>query len=276
MIETMIEFKGVSYSYSKTEDKITALNNIDLTIKEGEFIAILGPNGSGKSTLAKHINGLLIPKKGEVLVDGLSTRDTSSLWQIRQRVGMVFQNLDNQIIATSVEEDVAFGPENLGLGPKEIRKRIDEALEIVGMRAYAKHEPHLLSGGQKQKIAIAGALAMYPKYLVIDEATSMLDPKGRADTLVTLKALNKEHGTTVINITHSPDEAVQADRIVVLSDGAIIKTGVPKEVFVDSSELAALGIGVPKAKLIADELVSAGLSLPTGILTVGELVSALC
>lgn len=272
----MIEFKGVSYSYSKTEDKITALNNIDLTIKEGEFIAILGPNGSGKSTLAKHINGLLIPKKGEVLVDGLSTRDTSSLWQIRQRVGMVFQNLDNQIIATSVEEDVAFGPENLGLGPKEIRKRIDEALEIVGMRAYAKHEPHLLSGGQKQKIAIAGALAMYPKYLVIDEATSMLDPKGRADTLVTLKALNKEHGTTVINITHSPDEAVQADRIVVLSDGAIIKTGVPKEVFVDSSELAALGIGVPKAKLIADELVSAGLSLPTGILTVGELVSALC
>ncbi len=272
----MIQLNNVSFHYGKDKEKITALNNIDLTINEGEFAVILGPNGSGKSTLARHMNGLLIPSQGEVVVDGLSTRDQDALWQVRQKVGMVFQNPDNQIIATSVEEDIAFGPENLGLDPKEIRKRIDETLKIVGMENYARHEPHMLSGGQKQRVAIAGALAMRPKYLVVDEATSMLDPEGSSSMLSTLKQLNKNYGITVVNITHISDEVALADRVLVLSEGRIIKDGPPREVFSDLDELKAIGVGVPKARLIAEELIAVGLKLPRAILTIDELVNALC
>ncbi len=272
----MIQFKNTSFHYGKDTDKIIALRNIDLAIKEGEFLAILGPNGSGKSTLARLVNGLLAPSEGEVLVDGISTRDPDELWQIRQHVGMVFQNPDNQIIATSVEEDVAFGPENLGVPRDEIRKRVDEALAIVGMKDLAKYEPHLLSGGQKQRVAIAGALAMYPKYLVLDEATSMLDAKGSSEIMSTVGGLNKEQGITVIHITHVPEEAVAADRVIVLSEGAIVRDGKPREIFSDVPGLEAIGVGAPRARLIAEALVAAGLKLPQTILSIDELVSALC
>lgn len=272
----MIQFKNVSFHYGKDEEKVTALNNIDFTIRDGEHVAILGPNGSGKSTLARHINGLLLPSQGEVFVDGLSTRERDTIWQIRQRVGMVFQNPDNQIVAASVEEDVAFGPENLGLGRDEILKRVEEALEIVNMVEYARHEPHLLSGGQKQRVVVAGALAMKPKYLVFDEATSMLDFKGGAEVTGAIRKLNKNHGITVINITHDADEALLADRVVVLSGGSILSDGTPGEVFSDIESLQAVGVGIPKARLIAEELASAGIDIPKDILSIDELVNALC
>ncbi len=272
----MIEFKNVSYHYGKEKEKTTALKNIGLAVNEGEFVAILGPNGSGKSTLARHMNGLLIPSQGEVLVDGLSTRESGVLWHIHQQVGMVFQNPDNQIIATSVEDDIAFGPENLGLDPKEIRERVDEALEIVGMQSYARHEPHMLSGGQKQRVAVAGALAMRPKYLVVDEATSMLDPRASSSMLESLKRLNKDYGITVVNITHIPDEAVLADRVLILFEGRIVKDGPPQEVFLDLNELREVGVGAPKARQIAEELIASGINLPRSILTIDELVSDLC
>jgi len=273
----MIELKNVTYHYGGDEEnQITALNDVSLVVNEGEFVAILGPNGSGKSTLAKHINGLLTPSKGEVRVDGLSTQDPEAAWKIRQRVGMVFQNPDNQLVATSVEEDVAFGPENLGVDPGEIRLRVKEALEVVDMVSYTSFEPHLLSGGQKQRVAIAGALAMKPKYLVFDEATSMLDPKGRDEVLSTIKKLNSQYGITVLHITHIPDEATLADRVIILSRGAIIMDAKPPEVFSDVAALASVGVGVPKARLIAEELILAGADLPNTILTIDELVAALC
>jgi len=272
----MIEFKNVSFHYGKDEEKVTALKNIDLTIREGEHVAVLGPNGSGKSTLARHVNGLLLPSQGEVFVDGISTSDRDTIWQIRQRVGMVFQNPDNQIVATSVEEDVAFGPENLGLSREEIHKRVEEALEIVNMVEHARHEPHLLSGGQKQRVVVAGALAMKPKYLVFDEATSMLDLKGGAEVTGAIRQLNKNHGITVINITHDADEAVFADRVVVLSGGSIFLDSTPQEAFSDIGALRAIGVGIPKARLVAEELIAAGADLPRDILSIDELVNALC
>ncbi|MHB8841928.1 MAG: energy-coupling factor transporter ATPase [Candidatus Aquicultor sp.] len=272
----MIRLKNVTYRYGKDDKRITALNNVSLTFNEGEFIAVLGANGSGKSTLARHINGLLLPSEGEVLVDGLSTANREELWKVRQRVGIVFQNPDNQIIATSVEDDVAFGPENLGVEPDEIRSRIREALATVDMTDYAKREPHLLSGGQKQRVAIAAALAMHPKYLVFDEATSMLDPRGSAEIIATIRKLNKDLGITVIHITHIADEAVLADRVIVLSRGAIVQDGPPHEVFSNIRALEKVGVGVPRARLIAEELIQAGVKLPGTILTVDELVEALC
>jgi len=272
----MIQFKNVSFHYGKDEEKLIALNNVDFTVREGEHVAILGPNGSGKSTLARHINGLLLPSQGEVFVGGLSTREQGTIWQIRQRVGMVFQNPDNQIVAASVEEDVAFGPENLGLGRDEILKRVEEALGIVYMTEYARHEPHLLSGGQKQRVVVAGALAMKPRYLVFDEATSMLDLKGSAEVTGAIKKLNKNHGITVIDITHDADEAVLADRVIVLSGGSILLDGAPEEVFSDIEALRAIGVDIPKARLIAEELAMAGIDLPKDILSIDELVNALC
>lgn len=272
----MIELKNVTYHYGKDEKRITALDNVNLTFNEGEFVAVLGANGSGKSTLARHINGLLIPSQGEVLVDGMSTRNRDELWNVRSIVGMVFQNPDNQIIATSVEEDVAFGLENLGVEPGEMRVRVHEALETVDMAGYAKHDPHLLSGGQKQRVAIAAALAVRPKYLVFDEATSMLDPNRSAEIIATIRKLNKDLGITVIHITHNADEAVEADRVIVLSEGTVVRDGLPREVFSGLCELEKVGVGAPHAALIADRLIRAGIKLPQAILTVDELVEALC
>ncbi|MEW5707054.1 MAG: energy-coupling factor transporter ATPase [Actinomycetota bacterium] len=272
----MIEFKNVSYHYGKGENQISALRDINLVINEGEFVAVLGPNGSGKSTLARHVNGLLKPTCGEVKVDGLSTDDPRAIWEIRQRVGMVFQNPDNQIVASSVKEDVSFGPENLGISTDEIKLRVNSALKTVGMTDFSSIDPHMLSGGQKQKVAIAGALAMNPKYIVLDEATSMLDPKGRADIISTIEKLNREYGITILYITHIPDEAVLADRIIILSNGSIAMDGSPRDVFSNLSALSKIGVGAPAARLIAEELLIAGVNLPNTILTVDELVAALC
>lgn len=276
-IVNMIELKNTTYRYGRDSDKsITALTGVNLTIREGESVAVLGPNGSGKSTLARHINGLLVPSEGGVWVDGLSTSNTEEAWIIRQRVGMVFQNPDNQLIAGSVEEDVAFGPENIGIDPVEIKARVKESLEVVEMIGHATFEPHLLSGGQKQRVAIAGALAMRPKYLIFDEATSMLDPKGRTAIINTIMRLNRERGITTVNITHIPEEAVLANRVVVLSGGAVVSDGSPTEVFSDIAVLEAMGINVPKARIIAESLISAGVDLPRTILTIDDLVEALC
>lgn len=272
----MIEFKNVSYSYENSENQIRALENINFQVGQGEFVALLGSNGSGKSTLARLINGLLVPNQGEVLVDGLSTSDRESVWEIRSRVGLVFQNPDNQIIANRVEEDVAFGPENLGLSRKEIRSRVAGALEVVEMADYAAFEPHLLSGGQKQRVAIAGALAMRPRYLVFDEATSMLDPRGASEIIATIRRLNQELGITIIFITHIPDEAILANRVLVLSDGKVAMDGIPQEVFMRGDDLQEVGVGVPKAVFFAAELAKAGIDLPRTILTIDELVDVLC
>ena len=235
MSENMINFQGLTYKYTSIEDEkeveIYAVKGLDLHVKRGEFLVVLGHNGSGKSTIAKHINALLIPTEGTVIVDGLDTSDPNNLWKIRSKAGMVFQNPDNQLVATIVEEDVAFGPENLGVEPKEIRKRVDESLETVGMSEYKRHAPHLLSGGQKQRVAIAGVLAMKPDCIVFDEPTAMLDPSGRKEVMNNIKELNKKYGITIILITHFMDEAAQGDRIVVIDEGEIIMEGTPKNVF---------------------------------------------
>ena len=232
-MNTMIECRNLIFKYTageNQEEKI-AINDVNLQIKEGEFIAILGHNGSGKSTMAKHMNALLIPTEGKMLVNEMDTSDMNNLWNIRETAGMVFQNPDNQLVATIVEEDVAFGPENLGVEPEEIRKRVDESLKRVGMYEYKKHAPHLLSGGQKQRIAIAGILAMKPKCIVFDEPTAMLDPSGRKEVLDTIKDLNKNYGITIILITHYMDEAAKADRIVVMDKGKLILEGKPTRCF---------------------------------------------
>ena len=231
-IETIIEIKDLEFSYEDADEKNDAvLRGINLCIKKGEFLAVLGHNGSGKSTLAKHLNSILVPQKGKVLVEGIDTSDENMLYEIRQRVGMVFQNPDNQLVATIVEEDVAFAPENLGVKPDEIRNRVDYALEAVNMTEFAQHAPHMLSGGQKQRIAIAGVLAMKPDVLVMDEPTAMLDPSGRKEIMATVKKLNKEEKMTVVMITHFMEEAAQADRVVVMDHGEIVMEGAPKEIF---------------------------------------------
>lgn len=245
----MIEFHNVSFWYREQEDvnpkpEFEVLSNINLSIRKGEFMVLLGRNGSGKSTLAKHCNGLLLPKCGEVLVDGLNTKREQNLWEVRRRVGLVFQNPDNQLIATTVEEDVAFGPENLGLPSTEIRSRIDEALEIVGMKEYKKKEPHTLSGGQKQKVAIAGVLAMRPEYLVLDEATSMLDPEGRNELMELL--LRLKNTIAVFHITHQVEEAVYADRVIVMDEGKIVVEGTPREVFLLGERVFEWGLELPQ------------------------------
>lgn len=276
MSNTMINIENLTYKYSTIDEKsFTALKNVNLTVDSGEFLVILGHNGSGKSTLAKLMNALLLPTSGNVFVNEMDTKDEEKLWDIRQTAGMVFQNPDNQLVATIVEEDVAFGPENQGVDPREIRKRVDKSLEIVEMNEYKNHAPHLLSGGQKQRIAIAGVLAMNPKCIILDEPTAMLDPIGRKEVMKTIKKLNKEENKTIVHITHYMEEAVEADRIVVMEKGEIVMQGTPKEVFSKVKEMKEIGLDVPQVTELAYELRKEGIDLPTDILTVEELVMAL-
>lgn len=277
MNEAMIKIENVTYEYTTNDDKeFAALKDLSLEIKKGEFVVILGHNGSGKSTLAKLMNALLLPTKGKVYVNGMDTTDIDKVWDIRQTAGMVFQNPDNQLVATIVEEDVAFGPENQGIEPKEIRKRVDEALKVVEMEKYKRHAPHLLSGGQKQRIAIAGILAMNPDCIILDEPTAMLDPSGRKEVMNTIEKLNRNEKKTIVHITHYMDEAVNADRIIVMEEGQIILEGTPKEVFSKVKELKELGLDVPQVTELAYELRKEGIDLPADILTVEELVGLLC
>ena len=270
----IIEIKNVSYRYDEESPEV--LKQVNLTIKKGEFLCILGHNGSGKSTLAKLINGLFIPTGVVVTVHGMAARQEKKLLDIRKCAGMVFQNPDNQMVATVVEEDVAFGPENLGVPHEQLRGRVDDALRAVNMLEFAKSAPHHLSGGQKQRIAIAGILAMEPEILIMDEATAMLDPKGRAEVLDTVKRLNREKGITVVYITHFMEETVEADRIVVMGDGTIQMTGTPQEVFAREEELDSLTLEVPQVTKIARELQSRGIAVDRNILTLEELAEALC
>lgn len=273
----MIEVIDLEHSYlSRDAGEVKAVAGVNLTVAKGEFVVIIGHNGSGKSTLAKHLNGLLLPTKGRVLVDGLDTRQAENMWEIRRRVGMVFQNPDNQLVATSVEEDVAFGPENLGIPSAEIRQRVDEALALVRMSEFKYKEPHLLSGGQKQRVAIAGVIAMRPDYLVLDEPTAMLDPQGRHEVMATVLRLNKEEGLGVIHITHYMDEAVHADRVIVMENGKIELAGTPKEVFAQVEKLKQLRMDVPQMTELASLLRREGIEVPADVLTVEEMVKCLC
>ena len=267
----MIRIENLSYAYPSENDTVAfVLENLNLTIKKGEFVAVLGHNGCGKSTLAKHLNGLLLPVGGAVYVDGFDTKDEALLWEIRRRVGMVFQNPDNQIVATVVEEDVAFAPENLGVPSEEIRKRVDDALKTVDMYRFRKHAPHMLSGGQKQRIAIAGAISMQPACIVMDEPTAMLDPKGRSEVMETILKLNKEKHMTVVFITHFMEEAAQADRVVVMDQGKIVMDDAPKKVFSEVLKLKKLGLDVPQVTELAFELKEAGIPVAHDVLTVEE------
>lgn len=270
----LIEIHNVSYAYEDAAAK--ALNNVSLTINDGEFVAVVGHNGSGKSTLAKHLNALLLPTEGKVLVDGMDTADEADTLSIRQRVGMVFQNPDNQLVTTIVEEDVAFGPENIGVPGNEIRARVDRALAAVGMEKYAHSAPNMLSGGQKQRIAIAGMLAMQPKVLVLDEATAMLDPKGRRDIIDLVTKLHKENGITVVMITQYMEEAIGADRVAVMSGGELILEGTPKEVFSQDELLHKHRLDVPVMQQLANRLNARGANLPKSILSVEEMAQAIC
>lgn len=277
-MNTMIECRNLVFKYtaSENQEEKIAINDVNLQITEGEFIAILGHNGSGKSTMAKHMNALLIPTDGKMLVNKMDTSDMNNLWNIRETAGMVFQNPDNQLVATIVEEDVAFGPENLGVPPEEIRKRVDEALERVGMSEYKKHAPHLLSGGQKQRIAIAGILAMQPKCIIFDEPTAMLDPSGRKEVLDTIIDLNRNYGITVILITHYMDEAAKSDRIVVMDKGKLILDGKPRDVFSNVEKMKNIGLDVPQVTELSYELQKVGINIDTRILDVNEMVNAIC
>lgn len=270
----LIEIQNVSYAYEDAAAK--ALNNVSLTINDGEFVAVVGHNGSGKSTLAKHLNALLLPTEGKVLVDGMDTADEADTLSIRQRVGMVFQNPDNQLVTTIVEEDVAFGPENIGVPGNEIRTRVDRALAAVGMEKYAHSAPNMLSGGQKQRIAIAGMLAMQPKVLVLDEATAMLDPKGRRDIIDLVTKLHKENGITVVMITQYMEEAIGADRVAVMSGGELILEGTPKEVFSQDELLHKHRLDVPVMQQLANRLNARGANLSKCILSVEEMAQAIC
>ena len=276
-MEPVIETKGLKHVYIDADNnQVTALDGIDLQIRPGEFVAVIGANGSGKSTLARHFNALLLPAEGSVTVHGLDTLDENNLWKIRQDTGMVFQNPDNQIVAAIVEEDVAFGPENIGVPTEELRKRVEDALRAVDMLDYREHAPHLLSGGQKQRVAIAGTLALGSHCIVLDEPTAMLDPKGRKEILNTMLKLNKEQHITVVYITHFMTEAIQADRVIVMDKGKIKFQGTPKEVFSRVEELEKLGLEAPLAAKFAFELRKSGVKLPQGIITNEELAEALC
>ncbi len=276
--KNIIEIGNASYVYrSNSEDRpdVQALKDISLSVRQGEFLAVLGRNGSGKSTLAKLMNALILPSEGTVIVDGFDTTDEKLLWNIRSSTGMVFQNPDNQIVGTVVEEDVAFGPENLGVPPEEIRTRVDDALEMIGMTDFKKHAPHQLSGGQKQRVAIAGILAMKPKCIVLDEATAMLDPIGRKEVMRILRKLNTEEGITIVHITHHMDEAGKADRILVVDNGSEIMLGTPGEVFKDVRKIKSLGLDVPQVTELMYELNKSGFDFPTDILTVEEAIKFL-
>ena len=278
MGENMIKSEDLVFKYVNAEEQTekVAINHVSMEVKKGEFLVILGHNGSGKSTMAKHMNALLLPSGGKMYVDGLDTSDIENLWEVRRRAGMVFQNPDNQLVATIVEEDVAFGPENLGVDPKEIRERVDDSLKAVGMYEYRKHAPHLLSGGQKQRIAIAGILAMRPKCIVLDEPTAMLDPSGRNEVMKTIKEVNKKFGITIILITHYMDEAAQADRIIVMDKGEKVMEGVPREIFSQVEKIKSIGLDVPQVTELAYGLQKEGVDISTEILNIDEMVNALC
>ena len=277
MARTLLQFEDVKHIYAQgTEREWYALKGIDLKITQGEFVTILGHNGSGKSTLAKHANALLLPTSGKVTVAGIDTRDDKQVWNIRQQVGMVFQNPDNQLVATTVEEDVAFGPENLGIPSTQIHQRVDEALDTVGMQEYRLHSPHQLSGGQKQRVAIAGMIAMRPKCIVLDEPTAMLDPVGRREVMNTVLQLNKFEGITILHITHFMDEAILADRVVVMEEGHIALEGSPRTVFTQVDTLYKLQLDVPQVTALANRLHRRGYKVPNDILTIDEMVNTLC
>lgn len=279
---TMIQAKDVHYDYLQyTEDNEKpevkhALKGIDLEVKKGQFIAVIGPNGCGKSTFAKHINALLIPSEGSVFVEQIDTKDQTRVWDIRQKAGMVFQNPDNQIIASVVEEDVAFGPENIGVPTEEIWKRVDNALALTGMTAYREKSPNKLSGGQKQRVAIAGVMAMKPECIVLDEPTAMLDPEGRKEVMAAMKELNREQGVTIILITHYMEEIVDADMIFVLEDGRVSMSGKPEYIFTQVEELKRVGLDVPQVTELAHELKKAGVDIKEPMLTAEEMAEALC
>lgn len=272
--ENIIEIKNVNFKYGEEEN--LAVKNINLNIKAGEFVSILGHNGSGKSTLAKLINSILLPFEGEVLVKGMNTKDKEKLWEIRSTAGMVFQNPDNQLVGTVVEEDVAFGPENQGVDPKLIRQIVDESLKKVDMYEFRKRPPHLLSGGQKQRIAIAGVLALNSDCIILDEPTAMLDPEGREEVMDTIKMLNKEQNKTIVLITHFMDEAVEADRVIIMDEGELKLDGKPRDVFSKVEEIKRYGLDVPQVTELAKELKKEGIKLSDNIIHIEELVSELC
>lgn len=277
-MQTMIETKDLTFAYPAEEGKEprAALKDVNVSIERGSFVVVLGHNGSGKSTLAKHMNAVLLPSGGAVYVEGMDTRDEACLLEIRRRVGMVFQNPDNQIIGNVVEEDVGFGPENLGVPTDEIWKRVEESLTATGMISYRAHSPNKLSGGQKQRVAIAGVMAMQPECIVLDEPTAMLDPNGRKEVLRAVRKLNEEKGVTVILITHYMEEVVFADRVFVMDNGKLVMQGTPREIFSEVEKLKELRLDVPQVTLLAYELRKNGVDLPEGILTIEELVNALC
>ena len=277
-MSTMIETKDLTFTYPAPEGETNppALNGVSVTVEKGSFVVVLGHNGSGKSTLAKHMNAVLLPGGGAVYVEGMDTRDESLLLEIRRRTGMVFQNPDNQIVANVVEEDVAFGPENLGVPTAEIRRRVDDALAAVGMEQFARHAPHLLSGGQKQRIAIAGILAMEPECIVLDEATAMLDPAGRREVIDTVLRLNREQGITVVLITHHMVEAERADRVIVMNDGEVAMDGTPRQVFSQVERLHELGLAAPDTVELLYRLRRDGVDVPLENLTVDECADTIC
>ena len=270
----MIEIKNLVYEYEEADHP--AVDGVDLAIEKGEFVAVLGHNGSGKSTMAKCLNGLFQPTRGDVVIDGMNTKEEEDIWKIRARAGMVFQNPDNQIVATVVEEDVSFGAENLAVEQGELRRRVDDALAAVEMTEYKDDQPHKLSGGQKQRVAIAGILAMNPDYIILDEPTAMLDPRGREEVMKTILRLNKEEGKTIILITHFMSEAVQADRVAVMEEGKLVLEGPPRKVFNQVDTMKSLGLDVPQVTELAARLKAVGVPLPDGILDREEFVDALC
>lgn len=275
--EVLFDIRHVSHTFETEEGKtFDALKDVTAQIKKGEFTAIIGTNGSGKSTLARHLNALLLPTEGELIVEGMRTSDAGRVWDIRQKVGMVFQNPDNQLVAAVVEEDVAFGPENLGVPPEEIRERVDLALEKVGMTSYRKQAPSMLSGGQKQRVAIAGVLAMKPDCIVLDEPTAMLDPKGRKEVMDTIHELNKKEGITIVLITHFMEEAVTADHILVIDKGVLKMEGTPREIFSQADKVTEIGLDLPVPADLARRLRKKGMAVSEKCMTDEELGEALC